>query len=156
VERVPPLEAIVSNGKVQSYANHHRYVPLFHFVLSAILLLNLAYALIHAWRHRTPGSYVGLAMAVAFVLIFVYMRRFPLAVQDRLIRLEETLRLERLLPPDLKARIGELSADQLIGLRFAPDAELPALARQVLEEHIASANAIKQKVRSWRADHMRA
>ena len=97
----------------------------------------------------------GVAVAVALVLIAYYVRVFPLRAQDRVIRLEETLRMSKLLPPDLLARIGELRTGQLIALRFASDEELPELARAVLEGKLASQNEIKKAVRNWRADHLR-
>ena len=79
-----------------------------------------------------------------------------LTVQDRLIRLEERLRYERVLPADLKARIGEFTVTQLIALRFASDAELPALARKVLDDKISERKAIKQMVKTWKPDYLRA
>jgi hypothetical protein len=83
-------------------------------------------------------------------------RVFALKVQDRVIRLEERLRMERLLPADLQARIEEFSVPQLVGLRFASDAELPELARKVLDEKVKEAKAIKRMVKSWRGDFLRA
>jgi len=77
-------------------------------------------------------------------------------VQDRVIRLEERLRCERLLPADLKPRIAEFTVSQLVALRFASDAELPALARKVLDEKISERKPIKQLVKNWRADYLRA
>lgn len=87
--------------------------------------------------------------------IYWYTRAFPIGVQDRVIRLEERLRMERLLPADLKPRIGDFSTDQLIALRFASDAELPDLARRVLEEDMTDRDAIKRAVKGWRPDHQR-
>ncbi len=140
----------------QSYARHARYVPGYHVVLFAILLVNLGYAVMHAWRHaRTYQAWVYLLLAVGLCLMFWYARAFATTVQDRVIRLEETLRMERLLPADLKPRIGELTRRQFVALRFASDAELPALVRKVLDERIGEPKAIKALVKDWRPDHLR-
>ena len=138
----------------QTYANHRRFVPLYHYVASTFLLANLVYA---AWT--TVGRFsiervVALLTAVALVLVFWYTRAFALGVQDRVIRLEERLRLARLLPDDLRSRIDDLSVEQLIGLRFASDAELPELVRRALQGSL-DREAIKREVRDWRADHQR-
>ena len=108
---------------------------------------------------RSSRSFVNfwaIVMAVGFVLIGWYLRIFPLAVQDRVIRLEERMRLGRLLPPEMRPRLGEFTREQLVGLRYASDEELPALAARVLNEGITSKQAIKQLVTQWRADHLRA
>jgi hypothetical protein len=146
----------------QSFANHRRYVPGFHFVTFALLGINLLWALFHLFQGLADAGVVGtidrvvnLAVAVALVLLGWYLRTFPLKAQDRVIRLEETLRLERLLPPDLRPRIGELRPGQLVALRFASDAEVPELTRAVLDGKLKSADEIKQRVQSWRADHFR-
>jgi hypothetical protein len=147
----------VSDRKTQSYANHARYVPGYHVLLALILLLNIGYAVMHVWRHPTwPGAWVGLAMSFGFVALYYYARAFALTVQDRVIRLEETLRMERLLPPDLRGRISELTRGQFIALRFAGDSELAELTRKVLDERITDTKAIKRMVRDWRPDHLRA
>jgi len=139
----------------QSYPSHRRYVPGYHFLLAGLLALNLVWAIRHVIQTPTPQHWVDLMLAVAFLLIFWYLRDFAKVVQDRVIRLEETLRMERLLPADLKARIGELGVKQLVGLRFASDAELPALVRRTLDEKLGE-TAIKQAVKDWRPDHLRA
>ena len=141
--------------KPQSYANHARYVPLFHFVLLAMLLFNLVWTVWHLVASPTGQRWVDLMMALAFGIIFFYMRQFPVRVQDRIIRLEETLRLQRL-AADLAQRTGEFSPEQLIGLRFACDEELPSLARRVLEEPVVDRRAIKRMVKTWRPDYLRA
>ncbi|HSC58723.1 MAG TPA: DUF6526 family protein, partial [Gemmatimonadales bacterium] len=140
----------------QNLANHPRYVPAYHMVAAAILVLNLVWSAIQLLRTPTFGSVVGFLLAIALILLGWYLRAFPLAVQDRVIRLEERIRMERLLPADLKGHIHEFDRDQLIALRFASDQELPALARQVLAENIHDQGAIKRMVKEWRPDHWRA
>lgn len=139
----------------QTYATHARYVPGFHFLLAFLLLLNLVWTIRHIIKTPTAQHGVELMLAVALLLTFWYLRAFAASVQDRVIRLEETLRMERLLPADLKARTGELTVRQLIGLRFASDAELPALVRRALDEKLGM-KAIKQAVKDWRPDYARA
>jgi hypothetical protein len=90
------------------------------------------------------------------VVAFLYARLFSLTVQDRVIRLEMRLRLERLLPPDLRSRIPEFTPAQFISLRFAGDDELPALARQVLDEKLSDRKTIKRRIKNWQADFLRA
>jgi hypothetical protein len=139
----------------QSYANHRRYVPAYHVVAFGLLLLNLVYWVYALWRYRTGLQVDGILLAVALLILFFYVRIFTLTVQDRVIRLEERLRLARLCP-DLGPRVDELTHDQLVALRFASDAELPALTRRVLDEKIADREAIKKQIQSWRADDLRA
>jgi hypothetical protein len=147
----------VSGHAPQSFSTHARYVPAYHVLLFAVLLANLGYAGMHAWRHpEIPQAWVYLALAVGLVILTWYARAFPLTVQDRVIRLEETLRMERILPPDLRGRIGELTRSQFVALRFASDAELADLVRRVLDERIVSQKAIKALVKDWRPDHLRA
>jgi hypothetical protein len=146
----------MSTGTTQSFASHARYVPGYHFLLTGILTVNLAFAVAQAWRHSAaPHAWLNLSLAIGLGLLMWYERAFPLAVQDRVIRLEETLRMERLLPPDLRLRIGELGYKQIVALRFASDAELPELVRRTLDERLAP-KAIKALVRDWRPDHLRA
>jgi hypothetical protein len=148
----------------QSYANHRRFVPLYHYVTPLILLLNLLWTFVgiyHTWRADSGrfdrgNSIVQVLVAVALLLIWFHLRNFPLTVQDRLIRHEMRLRLGELLPADQRARIPELTVGQLIALRFASDEELPALTRKVLDEKIADREAIKRLIRNWRADDLRA
>ena len=126
------------------------------FVLGTFLI-NFIYSVYRLVRSGLSlGAIIYLLVAAAFLVFAVFARRFALTVQDRVIRLEERLRFERLLPGDLKPRIGEFTVDQLIALRFAGDAELPALARKVLDEKLADRKAIKQLVKNWKPDHLRA
>lgn len=148
----------------QNFANHTRWVPLFHFVALSILLVNLlwrAYYLYRAlhgqWgRLLEANAAVDVLLAVGLALVAFYARVFALAVQDRVIRGEERERLARLLPADWRGRVAEFSPGQLIALRFASDGELPALAQKVLQDKITDRTTIKQMVRTWRADHLRA
>jgi Family of unknown function (DUF6526) len=105
--------------------------------------------------HSIVHGLFGVIFAAALLVMAFLARMFALGVQDRVIRLEEWLRYERLLPEDLKPRIGEFSIAQLVSLRFASDAELPALARKVLDGKINDRKVIKQMVQNWRADYQR-
>jgi Family of unknown function (DUF6526) len=143
----------------QSFANHSKYVPGFHFLTLGILGINLIWSIFRLFV-GLPGVPVydrvlNVAVAVALGLLGWYLRTFPLRAQDRVIRLEELLRLERLLPADLKPRIADLRTNQLIALRFASDAELPGLTREVLDGKLGGPTEIKQRIKSWRADHLR-
>ena len=141
----------------QNYANHPKVVPLYRYFIIPALTLNFVwsiYRLVH-WRHWADGV-IGVLTAAALLLLCYFARIFALTVQDRVIRLEERLRFERLFPEDLKVRIPEFTLGQLVALRFASDAELPALARKVLSDNLTDRKAIKQLVQYWRADHLRA
>lgn len=141
--------------ELQNYKNHARFVPLYHFVLSLLLLV---FFLWRAWALiKNPGAQtvMGLVLAVSLVLMFYYTRAFPLAVQDRLIRLEMRLRLHQVLPEELRGRIDELDRDQLIGLRFASDAELTGLVESVLAGEVSKRNDIKKRVKDWQGDYFR-
>jgi len=140
----------------QNFENHAKFVPAYHIVAFGILVINLfwrLYSVVHAFSTQ---SAISLLLAVAFLLIFFYARIFALTVQDRVIRLEMQLRLQQILPPDLRPRIPQFSIAQLIALRFASDQELPALARKVLDENIQDRKAIKKLVQSWQPDLLRA
>ena len=146
--------------KEQSYANHSRMVPGFHFVTLGILAVNLLWSLYRLFQPygEVPVFDRILAVLVAGALagLGYYARIFPLAVQDRVIRNEMHARLETILPPDLRPRIGELRRGQIVALRFASDEELPELTRQILDGKLTKGDEIKRAVRTWRADHLRA
>jgi len=139
----------------QTYQNHAQLIPLYHYVALPVLLINALWALYQLTQGVGGESIIALAVAVALLLIAFYARVFALAAQDRIIRLEEQLRLQALLPDDLQARINDHTTEQLIGLRFASDGELPALSRKVLDNDIADRKTIKQLVQSWRPDYQR-
>jgi hypothetical protein len=140
----------------QSLENHARMLPAYHYVASPLFLINFLYAAYQVVANPSLATAVGLALAVALVLLLFVARAMALTVQDRVIRLEERLRMRALLPAELQGRIDEFSVKQLVALRFAGDAELPALARKVLDEKIEDQKAIKQMVKNWRADYLRA
>ncbi len=139
----------------QTYANHARYVVGYHVVATLILLINLVWGVIVIFRHFSPTAVVNALTAVGLILLFWYMRTFAVGNQDRIIRLEMKLRLEKLLPADLAARFDEFTMGQLVALRFASDAELPALARKVLDEKMADQKQIKQAIKDWKPDYQR-
>ncbi len=141
----------------QSFQSHSRWVPPFHFFVLPVFLINLGFAIY--WCVKTWFSVSGVLSVVVAAALFVGIgtaRGMALKVQDRVIRLEERLRFEHVLPADMHARIGEFTIDQLVALRFASNAELPELARKVLEEKIVERKAIKKLIKTWRPDFERA
>ena len=140
--------------KPQTYSNHTRIDPAFHYFLAPVLLITLVATVVHLVRHPHLGSLWRVVLALALVVLAVKARTYALKAQDRVIRLEERLRLAALLPEPLRARIGELQIRQLIALRFASDAELPALVEQALTEKLTE-KQIKQAVQNWRPDEYR-
>ena len=142
----------------QSFATHRRYFPLFHFIAIPLLTANLVIRVIYAWMHRGARLvWWEVVVAVALLCVAFASRIMALAVQDRLIKLEETLRLQRCLPDDLRGRVGELTSGQLISLRFCGDEkELAGLTRSVLSGELKSRNDIKKSIKTWRPDTMRA
>ncbi len=139
----------------QTYQNHTRYYPAFHFVVLPLLLIYFFGTLYAAFSTRSLLAHLDLMLSVALIMLALTTRHMVVTVQDRVIRLEERLRLSALLPADLQGRIEEFTVSQLVGLRFASDEELPALAREVLDKRIGDRKTIKQMVKTWRADHLR-
>jgi len=141
----------------QNFSNHGRFVPLYHFFALPMLILNFGTQL-YRWIHLgfSLAQFISVLVAAALFFGVLYARLFALAVQDRVIRLEEQLRYERVLPADLQARAGNLTIDQIVSLRFASDAELPALVRKVLDEKLEKRKAIKQLIKTWKPDYQRA
>ena len=139
----------------QNYDNHRKFVPGFHYVATMILLLNVIYSGYVAVTSFSLGATMALLLAIGLVMIGLYARLFALGAQDRVIRLEERLRLRELLGPEQKNLIDNLSTAQLIGLRFASDGEVGALVAAVSAEGIQDRDEIKKRVTNWRADHQR-
>jgi hypothetical protein len=141
-------------SKTQSLSNHARFDPLYHFFIFALYLLNLVYAGFHLYRQTSLSSGWYLVLSLAAIVPIFILRAYPLKVQDRIIRLEERLRLQALAPQQWHTQIYRLTGDQLIALRFAADDEVVELAKQALE-HNLSRKQIKERVKSWRADDLR-
>jgi hypothetical protein len=139
----------------QSFENHAKMVPAFHYVALPILLVVLVSAVWRLVQDPSWNTTLGVLLAVALQIIALYARVFALGVQDRVIRLEERMRMDLLFPDDLKPRIGDFTTEQLIGLRFASDDEFVDLCRKVLDEGMADRKSVKAAVKSWRADHQR-
>jgi hypothetical protein len=143
-------------SETQSFQNHAKFVPAFHFVVVPIFLINIVSAIVHLVREFSARSAISLLVAVALLLFAFSARLMALTVQDRVIRLEMRLRMQQLLPVDMRPRIGEFTVGQLVALRFAGDAELPDLARKVLQDKVTDRKAIKQLIRDWQPDFVRA
>lgn len=139
----------------QSYTNHTRWHPLFHFVLVPVMLINFIWSIVLCYQFPgwTQGWWVVVSMALVAMLFLV--RTNSLKVQDRLIRLEEQLRCQRILPDDLGQRASQLRVGQMIALRFAADEELEGLVNEVLEGRLTKPAEIKRAIKNWRADTFR-
>ncbi len=144
----------MANATTQSFANHTRFDPLFHFFLLPLGLAAIVLSVIRIIHRPTLASTLFLILSLGFFMIAGKARGYSLKVQDRVIRLEERLRLAMLMPEAGRARIGELTESQLIALRFASDAELPGLAMRALNEGLTN-KQIKSAIQSWRGDYFR-
>ena len=141
----------------QSFEHHAKWVPPFHFFLLPVLLINIGFSIywcVKTWL--TVGGVLNVFVAVAIFVGFGIGRGMVLKVQDRVIRIEERIRFERVLPADMHPRISEFTVDQLVALRFASNAELPELARKVLDENLKGRKEIKRMIKTWRPDFLRA
>jgi hypothetical protein len=138
----------------QSLATHRRFDPLFHFFALPVVGLSVIATIVHAVQRPSWFSGWLVLLIVALVVVTLKARMYALRVQDRLIRLEERLRLADLMDEPLRSRIGELTEGQLIGLRFASDAEVPALVQAALAKQLSKAE-IKKSITSWRGDYFR-
>jgi hypothetical protein len=139
----------------QTYANHVRKLPALYVGACVVVGLDLVWQLYRAYRSPGLDAAMSVLFALAVGALAYYVRVNSLTVQNRVVRLEERLRLERLLPEELRSRIPELTVDQLVALRFAADAEVSGLVRQVLDERLDSRDGIKRRIREWRADWLR-
>jgi dolichyl-phosphate-mannose--protein O-mannosyl transferase len=140
----------------QNFENHAKFVPGFHVGVLGIFAINLIWSIYRLIRAFSGESVIALLLAIAFILLAFYSRIFALTVQDRVIRLEMALRMQQLFPAQFRPRIPEFSVNQLVSLRFASDAELPVLAKKVLDEKLDDRKAIKKMIRDWQPDFLRA
>ena len=138
----------------QTYANHRRFEPMQHFVLTPILLITWIATIWQAIKYPSIHSVWVAVLGFTVLMVATQVRIYALKVQDRVIRLEESLRMERILPEDLKGRIPELTMRQMVGLRFASDAELGHRVREALDEQL-DGEAIKKRIQTWRPDTYR-
>jgi hypothetical protein len=143
-------------NKPQNFENHAKLLPPFHFFVAPILLINIGWRISRVIHAFSAGSLIGLLVALALLVLAFTARIMALTVQDRVIRLEMRLRMAEILPADLRARIGDFSTGQLVALRFASDAELPELARKVLQDNVINRTTIKKMIRDWQPDFLRA
>ena len=139
----------------QNFSNHTRFVPPFHYVALPILLVNFVSAVVGLFNGITFDASLHVLVAVALIIVALFARVFALKAQDRVIRLEMRLRMRELLPDDRQGRINDFTPTQMVSLRFAGDAELPELARKVLDENITKTTSIKKMITDWQGDYFR-
>jgi hypothetical protein len=144
------------SDKTQSFSSHTRWFPMYHFIASPIVTLNLFVQVRHAWLAGGRFAWWNVVLAFGLVVFVLVARVMPVTVQDRLIRLEMRLKLRELLPASMHADINRLTVRQLVGLRFASDAELPDLVKRVLSGELTEQKAIKAAIKNWQADWQRA
>jgi hypothetical protein len=142
------------SNKPQSYASHAKIDPAFHFFVLPVLLINIFVVGYLLFRHPGIGGAWLLLISVALLILAGRLRSWATHLQDRVIRMEERVRLAAILPEPLRARIVELSDSQIVGLRFASDAELPALFQRALDEKLSRSD-IKKAITDWRPDYSR-
>jgi hypothetical protein len=144
-------------NETQNFGNHKRNFPLFHFVAAPLLLINLVYAIYSLVRAPTIETTMRLVLAAGVVATLLASRVMAVTVQNRVIRLEMTLRLQRILGPAAAADVlAKLPLRQLIALRFASDAELPGLIARVQSQELSTSAQVKQAIREWQPDLLRA
>jgi len=144
----------MAEKKPQTFANHARFDPLFHFFALPVFAFAAGTAIVNLIRHPSLHAALLSLLSVAAVIALFKIRIYALTVQDRVIRLEERLRLASLLPEPQRSRIPELTKGQLVALRFASDAEVPKLAERALSENLSPAD-IKKSIQNWRPDYLR-
>jgi hypothetical protein len=140
----------------QSYKSHRKYIPVFHYFVEPVLLLNVVAQVLYLNRYRTLYKAWMVVVAIALAVLPFVARYMVARVQDRVIRLEERIRLASLLPAEVRGRIDDLTTAQLVALRFASDDELPALVQRCLNGELTKGEEIKKEIKTWRADHVRA
>jgi hypothetical protein len=146
----------MAETRTQSFDNHGQYRPEYHIVVFFVLLANFLWAGYQLFQGLTGGAVVAFLMSIALIVMFFSVRVQILTVQDRVIRLEMRQRFRSILAADIANRASSLPLRQIIALRFASDEELPSLVSEVMSGQLTAPKDIKQKVRDWQADHLRA
>ena len=141
--------------KQQTYANHVRWYPLFHFTVVPLLLLNLIWQAVLLYQAPGWSQAEAVVFGLTIILLALAARLMALRAQDRVIRLEERLRHQRLLESDLAAKGENLPVGEIIALRFASDEELPGIVSQVVVGTLKTPKEIKMAVKNWRGDYLR-
>lgn len=141
--------------KSQTFANHTRWHPLFHFFVLPVMVLNIIWSIVRFVLSPGLESGWSVVLSLALVLIMTWVRTNPLKAQDRVIRLEEKIRYQEVLPPDLARQAETLGIAQIIALRFAPDDELEDLVRATLAGKLNKPIEIKRAIKQWRPDLFR-
>ena len=139
----------------QNYSTHVRWHPPYHFILFPILLIHFIWTIVRLIQYPDLDHAEQLLLSIGLLLMLLLIRVNPLRVQDRLIRFEEQLRYQRVLPPDLAAKAGALPIRFVVALRFASDQELAELVRQALDRKFAKPDEVKKAIREWRGDYLR-
>ena len=139
----------------QTYGTHRRFIPAYHFFALPVLFINIIVTAVRFTRDPRAMTAWQVVVALALFTAILLLRFMSVRAQDRIIRLEERTRLERLVPGDLRGRVADLAPSQLVALRFAPDDEVPELTRRALNGELKTQGDIKRAIRNWRADHLR-
>lgn len=145
----------MSSDPIQTFENHARWHPVFHFFILPVTSINAIVMIVVAVRWFSWLAAWNAVMAVALAALAVIVRFYATKNQDRIIRVEETVRLWRVLPPDMRPRIAGLTTSQMCGIRFASDEELPELVRAILAGEVRGRRNIKKRISQWRPDHQR-
>ncbi|MGH9874113.1 MAG: DUF6526 family protein [Pyrinomonadaceae bacterium] len=139
----------------QTFANHTRWQPAFHFFVLPVMLINFFWAAVVFYKAPGWNSGWWVVVSVALAMLTTWVRTNSLKVQDRIIRLEEKLRYQQLLSPALAQQAGALTVAQVVALRFAGDSELEELVSAAIAGNFAKTKDIKQAIKHWRADYFR-
>ena len=140
----------------QTFKSHRRYIPAYHFFALPVLILNVVAQVLYFLKYHTPYKLFMIVVAIALVVLGFAVRYMVAKVQDRVIRLEERSRLSNLLPVEMHAGINDLTPGQLVGLRFASDDEVAALAQRCMSGELTKGEQIKKEIKNWRPDTLRA
>lgn len=139
----------------QNYANHVRYHAPYHFFLTPVLTIYLGWTIAKLGKAPTWDNLFSLLIAISLIVLMALIRIYALRVQDRIIRLEERLRYQQVLTPELAAKASQMPTRFIVALRFASDQELPGLVQRVLAGEFTKGAEAKRAIQSWRADYLR-